>query len=104
MDTVVILDCDRKWIANYKRMLASVANPIDCRFFHKPEDAIQFMTDYPVAVLACEQDMPFMSGKEVFEMADMLSPDTVKIAITENKDVAKPLGNLNSSRLFRLME
>lgn len=103
MDTVVILDCDKKWIANYKRMLASVPNPIDCRFFHKPEDAIQFMTDFPVAVLACEQDMPFMSGKEVFEMADMLCPDTVNIVITENKDVAKTLETLNSSRVFRLI-
>ena len=103
MDTVVILDCDKKWIANYKRMLASVPNPMDCRFFHNPEDAIQFMTDYPVAVLACEQDMPFMSGKEVFEMADILSPDTVNIVMTENKDVAKTLETLNSSRVFRLI-
>ncbi len=103
MDTVVILDCDRKWIANYKRMLASLQPPMDCRFFQKPEDAIQFLSECPAAVVACEQDMPFMSGIEVFQMVDMLSPDTVKVVITENKDVAKTLDTINSSQVYRLI-
>ena len=103
MDTIVILDSDKKWIANYKRMLASVQFPFDCRFFYQPEDAIAFLTEYPVAVLACEQDMSFMSGKEVFDMADILSPDSVSIVITENKDVAKTLETINGSRVFRLI-
>ena len=103
MDTVVILDCDKKWIANYKRMLSSIQDPMDCRFFQRPEDAIQFLTEYPAAALACEQDMPFMSGIEVFQMVDMLSPETVKVIITENKDVAKTLDTINSSQVYRLI-
>ncbi len=42
MDTIVILDSDKKWIANYKRMLASVQFPFDCRFFYQPEAPLRF--------------------------------------------------------------
>lgn len=103
MNTVVILDKDRKEIVNYKRMLASFREKMDCKFFQYPEEAIAYVTDHPVAVLVSELEMPMMSGKEVFEMVEMISPFTVKIAMTQVRDVGATLDIINRSRIFRLI-
>lgn len=103
MNTVVIVDNDSKWIVNYKRMLASFQEEMDCRYFRQPEEAIEYISTHPTAVLVSELDMPVMSGRELFEMMDMLSPATVKIAITQVRDVAKTLEIINQSQIFKLI-
>lgn len=103
MNTVVLVDNDSKWIANYKRMLAPFRENLNCMYFEHSEKAMEYITSHPVEVLVSELDMPLMSGKELFEMVDMLSPDTVKIAMTQVKNVADTLDVLNHSRIFKLI-
>ncbi len=103
MNTVVIVDNDSKWIANYKRMLAPFQEIVDCKYFEYSEKAMEYITSHTVEVLVSELDMPLMSGKELFEMVDMLSPDTVKIAMTQVKNVADTLEVLNHSQIFKLI-
>lgn len=103
MDTVVMVDNDSKWIANYKRMLASFEKEIKCEYFRYPEEAMEYMAAHPTAVLVSEVDMPVMSGGELLEMMDLLSPDTVRIIVTQVEDITKVLDVLNHGQVFKLI-
>ncbi len=103
MNTVVMVDNDGKWLANYKRMLAPLGEEMNCMYFNHSEEAMEYMTANPTAVLVSEMDMPVMSGRELFEMVDMLSPETVKIAVTQVRDVAETLDIINHGKIYRLI-
>ncbi len=103
METIVFVDNDSKWTANYKRMLTPFQEEWNCVYFQHPEDAMEYMSSHPTEVLVCELDMPVMSGRELFEMVDMLSPATVKIGITQVRDVAYSLETLNQIKIFKLI-
>ena len=103
MDTVVILDNDNRWLDNCKRMLESFNKQMDLKFFKQPEEAIEYVKHHPVAVFVGEQEMPFMSGEELFRMIEMISPSTVKIIMTQVRDVKKILDIFNVSKINRII-
>lgn len=103
METVVIVDNNRKMLDNYRRMIETGREKITCRYFTYPEEAVEFMQKEGAAVLVCELDMPVMSGREVFDIVEMFSPATIKIAMTEVTDVRKTLEIVNQSRIFKLI-
>lgn len=103
MDTIVFVDNDSKWIANYKRMLTTFQKELDCVYFHHPEEAMEFMSTHPTKVLVSELDMPVMSGRELFEMVDLMSPLTVKIGITQVRDVTDTLDIFNQIKIYKLI-
>lgn len=103
MDTVVIVDNSRKMIENYIRMIEACKEKINCRYFKYPEEAVDYIRKEGAAVLVCELEMPIMSGKEVFDMVEMISPATVKIAMAQVTDVRETLEIVNQSRIFKLI-
>lgn len=103
MNTVVIVDNSREMLNSYKRMLESDREEINCRYFRYPEEAVDYIRKEGAAVLVCELELPIMSGKEVFDMVEMLSPDTVKVAMAQVTDVRKTLDIMNQSRIFKLI-
>lgn len=103
METVVIVDNNRKMLDNYRRMIETGREKITCRYFSYPEEAVEFMQKEGAAVLVCELDMPVMSGREVFDIVEMFSPATIKIAMTEVTDVRKTLEIVNQNRIFKLI-
>lgn len=103
MSTIVFVDDSSKWTANYKRMLTPFQDELHCVYFHQPEEAMEYMSSHPTEVLVSELDMPVMSGRELFEMVDMLSPDTVKIGMTQVRDVTDTLDMLNQIKIYKLI-
>lgn len=103
MYTVVILDNDSKWILSCKRMLAPFGEQMNCRFFQQPEMAIEYITNNPVAVFVCNEDLPAVSGQEIFGMIEMISPDTIKILMTQVKDLSNTLNVINKNKIFKLI-
>lgn len=103
MDTIVFVDDDSKWIANYKRMLTNYQKELDCVYFKHPEEAMEFMSTHPTKVLVSELDMPVMSGRELFEMVDLMSPLTVKVGITQVRDVTDTLDIFNQVKIYKLI-
>lgn len=103
MNTVVIVDSDTKLILNYKRMLAPYQEDMTCRFFQYPEEAMGYIREHPPAVLVCELDLPVMSGKEIFDMVEMISPSTVRIAMSQAKEIEETLDIMNKKRIFKLV-
>lgn len=103
MNTVVILDHESKNIEGYRRMLEASRSQIDCEFFQYPEKALDYLKNHSAAVLISELEMPIMSGKEVFDMAEMISPSTVRIAMTQMDSVAETLEIFNRVRIYKLI-
>lgn len=103
MDTIIFVDSDSKWIANYKRMLTPFEKEFHCVFFQHSEEAMEYISTYPTEVLVSELEMPVMSGRELFEMIDLLSPTTVKIGITQVRNVAETLEILNQIKIYKLI-
>lgn len=104
MNTVVILDHDSVSIEGCRRMLTVSRNDdIEYKFFQEPEKAVEYVRNYPVAVLLSELEMPVMSGKEVFDMVEILSPSTVRIAMAQVKDVEHTLEIFNQARIFKMI-
>lgn len=103
MNTIVFVDNDSKWIANYKRMLTPFRGELHCVYFLHPEEAMEYMSTHPTEVLVSELDMPVMSGRELFEMVELLSPATVKVGITQVRDVADTLAILNQIKIHKLI-
>lgn len=104
MNTVVILDHDNASIEGCRRMLmASRDDDIDYKFFQEPEKAVEYVRNYPVAVLLSELEMPVMSGKEVFDMVEILSPSTVRIAMAQVKNVDHTLEIFNQANIFKMI-
>lgn len=103
MSTIVFVDDSSKWTANYKRMLTPYQNELHCVYFEQPEEALEYMSAHPTEVLVCELDLPVMSGPELFEMVDMLSPATVKIGMAQVRNVADTLDMLNQIKIYKLI-
>lgn len=103
MSTIVFVDNDSKWIANYKRMLTPFQDELHCSFFNHPEEAMEYMATHPTEVLVSELDMPVMSGSELFEMVDLLSPATVKIGITQVRNTTDTLNMFNRTDVYKLV-
>ncbi len=103
MSTIVFVDDNSKWTANYKRMLTPFQNELHCVYFQQPEEAMEYMSAHPTEVLVCELDLPVMSGPELFEMVDMLSPATVKIGMAQVRNVAETLDMLNQIKIYKLI-
>lgn len=103
MNTVVILDNNHKEIEGYQRMLMSFQKQIDCKMFEDPEEAIEYVKKNTVAVIVCELKIPIMSGREVLEMVEMISPSTIRLAMTQVKDVTETLELFNRCRIFKLI-
>ena len=103
METVVILDHDSKNIEGYKRMLEASREQIDCRFIKRPEDFVDFQEKNPVAVVISEVAIPNMPGKEVFDLVEMISPSTIRIAMTQAEDISEILEVYNKVKIFKMI-
>lgn len=103
MGTVVILDHNKKNIEGYKRMLEASREELDCRFFESSAETVEYLKKYPVAVLISELEMPDMSGKEIFDIVEMVSPSTVRVAMTQVEEVSETIGVFNQTRIFKMI-
>lgn len=103
VELVAILDDNSKNMEGYRRMLEASRENIECRFFQRPEDVVRFVKNNQVAVLVSELGMPYMSGKELFDIVGMASPSTVRIGMAQADDVAKTLEIFNQAWMYRLI-
>lgn len=46
------------------------------------QEALQLMSEHPIALIICDQKMPVISGAEILQHAQRICPDAVRIALT----------------------
>jgi len=65
--------------------------------------AIEVLDEAPVSVLISDQFMPGMSGTELLEHAQKGSPETVRVMLTGNNDLATAVEAINRGDVFRFV-
>jgi signal transduction histidine kinase len=64
-------------------------------------EGLEILKQREVAVLLVDQRMPGMSGVEVFEIAEKLYPDTIRILITAYSDLSDAINAINRGQIRR---
>ena len=69
----------------------------------RPEEALDILEHQKTDVLVCETSLSVLSGRELFTMAKMISPDTVRVAMTSAEHVKDILSFLNECDIYKLI-
>lgn len=64
------------------------------------EEALEIFEHNKIAVVVSELELPICSGIELFEMINMISPDTLKVGIDYNESFIRKLVYINKVNIF----
>ena len=84
--TVLLVDDDPFMLAVLAEMLAD--EPYRVLSAASGEEALELLRREPVEVILCDQSMPGMSGTEMLSRAATLYPQTVRLMLTGQQDLA----------------
>lgn len=97
-ETVLYVDDDK---ANLVVLRATCADDFDVLTALGGQEALGILKEREVAVLLADQRMPGMTGVELFEVAQELYPDTVRILITAYSDLSDAINAINRGKIRR---
>ncbi len=97
-ETVLYVDDDK---ANLIVLRATCADEFDVVTSLSGKEALEILEQREVAVLLADQRMPGMTGVELFEIAQELYPDTVRILITAYSDLSDAINAINRGKIRR---
>jgi signal transduction histidine kinase len=66
-------------------------------------EAVELLTQHPIALLLCDQRMPGMTGVELCRRAREVRPDTTRMIITAYSDVEAVIAAINQGQVTRFM-
>jgi len=98
MGTVLYVDDDT---ANLVVLRATCQGEFDVITAASGPEGLEILKEREVEVLLVDQRMPGMSGVEVFEIAQELYPDTIRILITAYSDLSEAISAINRGRIRR---
>jgi len=96
--TVLYVDDDT---ANLVVLKATCQDEFDVITASSGPEGLEILKHREVAVLLVDQRMPGMSGVEVFEVAQKLYPDTIRILITAYSDLSDAINAINRGQIRR---
>lgn len=96
--TVLYVDDDT---ANLVVLKATCQGEFDVITASSGPEGLEILKHREVAVLLVDQRMPGMSGVEVFEVAQKLYPDTIRILITAYSDLSDAINAINRGQIRR---
>jgi len=96
--TVLYVDDDT---ANLVVLRATCQGEFDVITASSGPEGLEILKQREVAVLLVDQRMPGMSGVEVFEIAQKLYPDTIRILITAYSDLSDAINAINRGQIRR---
>lgn len=98
--TVLYIDDDE---SNLLVLKATCSAELDIITATSGKAGLEVMGQREVAVLLVDQRMPGMSGVEVFEVARVRHPDTVRILITAFADMTEAIAAINRGHIRRYL-
>ncbi len=66
-------------------------------------EALDLLAKQQVAVILCDQGMPDMTGTEVLQKTQILSPDTIRLILTGNHDLDAAIDAINLGKVFQFI-
>lgn len=64
-------------------------------------DALKILQDQQVTLIISDQRMPEMTGVQLFERAQLIQPDAVRILLTGYTDVSSVIAAINTGHIYR---
>lgn len=105
MSFVVIMEPERANAERIRAILEAVEEKREFEYelLDSPEKAIELVENRAVDVFISDMHMAVMTGAELFSMIEMLSPDTVRVAMTDAAKISETVAFMNQCRTFKLI-
>ncbi len=103
MSFVLIVEPDELVFQKINDLLAAAECEFDYRVVSAPDEAVDLLNQRNVDVLVSEIDLPVMSGRELFTLAAMISPDAIHVAITAASKVTETVAFMNECKVRKLI-
>ena len=98
---ILLVDDDRNILSGYQRVLRKA---FDLETALGGEEALRLLTmDGPFSLVVADMQMPGMSGLELLDKAQTVSPDTIRIMLTGNTDQKTAADAVNQGQVFRFL-
>jgi len=87
MEFVMIVEPDEVGRKRLEAVFQTEKPSFSYQITGRPEEALDILEHQKTDVLVCETSLSVLSGREFFTMAKMISPDTVRVAMTSAEHV-----------------
>ncbi len=98
---VVCVDDDEAMLSTVVRCLRR--EPIEIRSTLSASEALGWIASDEVAVLVSDYDMPEMTGAQLAGHARRVRPETVRILLTGQRNLATAIDGINQGEIFRFL-
>lgn len=103
MSFVLIVEPEEVNAARIRSIFESVDRSFDYELVDSAEKGISVLESRETDVFIADMQMPVMSGTELFSMVEMMSPDTVRIVMSDGGKINETIAFMNECRTFKII-
>lgn len=103
MSFVLIVEPEEVNASRIRTILDSVDKSFEFELVDSAERAIEVLENRKTDVFVGDMQMPVMTGTELFSMVEMLSPDTIRIVMTDGGRINETVSFMNECRIFKII-
>lgn len=103
MSFVLIAEPEEVNAARIRAILDGVDTSFTYELVDSAERAIAVAEERKPDVFIADRKMPVMTGTELFSMVEMLSPETVRIVMTDGGDIHETVSFINECRIDKII-
>lgn len=103
MSNVLIVEPDEVNAERIRAILESVDKNFTYQLVDAPDKAIDILEGERPDVFIGDMHMPIMDGAEFFSMIEMLSPETVRIVMTDGGRIQETVSFMNRCRIYKII-
>lgn len=103
MGFVLIVEPEEVNAARIRAILENVDTDFEYELVDSAVKAIDVMERQKPDIFIADMQMPVMSGSELFSMVEMMSPDTVRIVMTDGGKINDTVAFMNECRIFKII-
>jgi response regulator RpfG family c-di-GMP phosphodiesterase len=100
---VLLVDDDENLLRSLERVLRLKFDVVIAPGGAEGITALSSATEAPFAVVVSDYQMPFMNGAQFLARARKLAPDTTRMLLTGQADIAEAAAVINEGGIFRLL-
>lgn len=100
---VVIVEPEEVNAERIRAILESVDKNFEYELTPSPEKAIDIVENRKVDVFISSLELAVMTGAELFSMIEMISPETVRVAMTNPDRIVETVACMNQCRTFKVI-
>lgn len=103
MSFVLIVEPEEVNAERIRAILESVDKNFEYQLVDSAEKAIDVIGEIHTDVFIADMQMPVMTGSELFSMIEMMSPDTIRIVMTDAGRISETVNFMNECRTFKII-